>query len=135
TSKITTALDTGAVMAERDAFEAAQSALAVRQLPLTIAEQKVDSSRAIAASLHARIAADRVKYGIDAGDAAALALAAGDAERAATVAIAVANLSAARLAKAQAEQLPADNADRAKQLEAAGKQLSDSEAALATAAS
>ena len=135
TSAITTSLDTGAVLPERQARDAAHSALAVKQLPLTIAEQKLASSQAVEAGLHARIAADRARYGIESGDADALARAAGEAERAANVAIALANLSAAKLARAQAEQLPDDNADRAKQLESTARQLSDSEASLATARS
>ncbi|MFO1092791.1 MAG: DUF1549 domain-containing protein [Planctomycetaceae bacterium] len=40
-SLIATALDGPSVLAERQAFDAAQSAVAVKQLPLTIAEQKL----------------------------------------------------------------------------------------------
>lgn len=133
TSRITNRLDAADHSQERRALDAARSALAVKRLPLVIAEQKLAAAQSSQTSLHARIAADRVRYGVEPGDADALATAAGNAERAANVAVAEANLSAAQLAKAQAEQLPEDNADRTKQLEAAAKQFSDSEAALAAA--
>lgn len=134
-SLVTSSIDTTPVIAERQSFEAAQTALAVTQLPLTIAEQRLAAAQATHASLQARIAADRVRYNVEPGDTDALTRAASTAERTARVATAEANLAAARLAKAQAEQLPKDNPERAKQVEATVKPLSDAEVALAAAKS
>ncbi|MBL8851710.1 MAG: DUF1553 domain-containing protein [Planctomycetaceae bacterium] len=132
-SYVTTTIDSEPVIAERQVRDAAQSALDARQLPLVVAEQKLVAAQANQASLAARIAADRVRYGIDTGDADALTRAASAGERAARVATCEANRSAARLTRAQAALLPADNAERAQQIDAAAKPFSDAETALAAA--
>ncbi len=133
-SSVRKAIDNGALTAERQTVAAAQQALAVRMLPRETAAARVAAAHATANSVAARIAADNARYGVtESDDVDATVRTASLAERTARVATCEADLLAAKLARSTAETLPADNADRATQLEAAIKQIAAAESALATA--
>ena len=72
-------------------------------------EAKLAAAKAALASLEARIAADKTRYGVVPGDAEALAKAAAKAEREARAAAAQAEVAVAEAAAATADALPADD--------------------------
>ncbi len=100
-------------------------------LPLRTAEAKHVAARAELASLEARIGADRAKHGETPGtDVAALAHAASRLERDAALRKAEADVLANERALAVAEAKPATDANRAKEIDAANKQLAVARPAL-----
>ncbi|MFM9960572.1 MAG: DUF1553 domain-containing protein [Planctomycetaceae bacterium] len=106
--------------------QAAHRAVEAIQLPLRAAEAKQLAALAEQASLEARIAADRAKYGEPAGvtsDVPALARVASQLERAAAVKKAEADLLAAERALVVAEAKPPTDTNRAKEIDVANKQL------------
>ena len=104
--------------------QAARRAVEAINLPLRTAEAKQVAARAELASLEARIAADRAKYGETPGvDAAALARSASRLEREAVLRKAEADVLAHERALAVAEAKPATDANRVKEIDAANKQL------------
>jgi mono/diheme cytochrome c family protein len=111
----------------------AQSALAAGPSEMRPAlEAKLKAAHANLASLEARIAADKVRYGVAAGDPDALAKAAAKAEREAKAAAAQAEVAAAEAAAATAEALPADD-KKAAAVKAAQDKLAAAKVALTAA--
>ena len=105
-------------------LQAARRAVEAINLPLRAAEAKHIAARAELASLEARIAADRAKHGETLGtEVAALARAASCLEREAALRRAEAEVLANEHTLAVAEAKPATDANRAKELDAANKQL------------
>ena len=110
---------------------AAQRIARLPVLALEAAEARQAAARGELASVEARIAADRGKYGETSGaDVAALAQAASRLEREAACKRAEADVLTNEHALATAEAKPADDAQRGKQIETASKQLSAVRAAL-----
>jgi mono/diheme cytochrome c family protein len=112
------------VQTTRRAMEAAT-------LPLRAAESKLNAARAELLSVEARIAADRAKHGETPGaDVSALARSASRLERDAAVLKADADVVAQERTLAIAEAKPMTDANRAKEIDAANKQLATSRPAL-----
>lgn len=103
-------------------------------LRLKAAEATLVATRAELASLEARVAADRAKFEVTHADARTnLARRASELERGAAVSRATADVLSSEYGQASAEQKPATDANRAKELEAAGKQLAAAKEALGKA--
>jgi hypothetical protein len=113
--------------------QAARRAARAPTLPLLAAEARAVSARAELTGIEARIAADRIRYetpGADQVRAAEMARAAGRLEREAAVRGAEADVLAHERGVADAEAKPAGDANRAKEIEAAGGRLTTARAAL-----
>lgn len=108
----------------------------VSELRLQMAEARLAATRAELASIEARLAADRAKYGetLDA-DSPALARKASRLEREATQRKLEADVLSQEHALAVAEAKPPSDGNRAKEIEAASKQLTTARAALEKARS
>ena len=102
-----------------------------RELKRKVAAANLAAAQAALASVEGRIAAERAKYGeTPGGDAEALARTASQLERTAAVRQAEANVLVQEELLAAAEAKPAEDANRAKDIEAANKQLADARTAL-----
>ncbi len=111
--------------------QAARRAAEAINLPLRAAEAKHIAARAELASLEARLAADRAKHGETPGaDVPALAREASRLERDAALRKAEADVLENERALAIAEVIPATDANRAKEIDAANKQLAAARPAL-----
>ena len=112
-------------------LQAARRAAESINLPLRAAEAKQIAARAELANLEARIAADRAKHGETPGaDTPSLAHTASRLERDADLRKAEADVLANERALAVAEAKPATDANRAKETDAANKQLAVARPAL-----
>ncbi|OYW14010.1 MAG: hypothetical protein B7Z55_16130 [Planctomycetales bacterium 12-60-4] len=115
--------------------EQAHRELAVIELPSRAAKAQLIAAQAQSASLEARIAAELAKYGdTSASNLKPLAQAASLREREAALRVAEADVLSAQLAVATAEQKPAEDSSRAKELETARTALASATAAVSTAA-
>ena len=109
--------------------DAARRATQQNTLPWRAADSGLQAATAAVASVKARIAADKAKYGRQPGaDVETLARAASQAERTAADLAARASVLAHELALQQAEALPADTKDRQKQIDAATAALTKARA-------
>ncbi len=121
------------VKAKESELAAATQAKAAAELPLVSAERKLAAAQAEVASVEARVKADRVKYGMDPGNAEELAVIAAKSERQAKFLLALSNQTAAELAVAQASAKPMTDMKRAAEIQAAQTKLTAATAAIAAA--
>ncbi|MGI8978611.1 MAG: PSD1 and planctomycete cytochrome C domain-containing protein [Pirellulaceae bacterium] len=121
------------VRAKAQELAAAKQAKAGVELLVTSAEKKLVAAQAEVVAVEARIKADRVRYGLETGNADELALAAAKADRQAKVLQAQANQAAAELALAQASAKPMSDTKRAAEVQAAQAKVTATVAALPAA--
>lgn len=131
TSVVAATLDDDALAAASEKRRLARRAVAAQELRLAAAEAKVAATAAAMASIEARAAADRAKWGAAPNaDSDALARIASQRHREAAVKRAEADVLTHDQALAAAETKPASDANRAKEMAAAGKQLATARVAL-----
>ena len=121
------------VKAKEQELAAAKQVKAAAELPLTLAEKKLAAAQAEVVSVESRVKADRTKYGMEAGNAEALAIAAAQGDRLAKLLQAQANKVAAELAVAQVSAKPMTDMKRAAEVQAAQTKLTAAVAALTAA--
>ena len=113
---------------------AARKAVQNATLPLRTAEAQLLAAKTKLASVEARVAADEARFGdAPAEDRDSRARTASRTEREAALHEAQANVLAQELALFEAESKPADDKDRAKQIETASKTLTQAQTQLTTA--
>lgn len=132
TSLVSASAASPATAAARLALQQARRALEAKELAVTAAQHKVAASRAQLASFKSRIAAEAARFEKTATPEKA-ANDVGLQERQVTIATAQANLTAAELALANAETLPAANPKRASLIQAATTSLTQARTALTQA--
>ena len=116
--------------------QAVEVARAVRDAPglrRRAAQMELDTARAAVAATESRIRADRLRHGVEQGDADAAARDAEAATREAAVKRGAADVAAQQAAMATAQAKPADDANRGKELDAAGQGLTAARDRLAKA--
>lgn len=116
--------------------QAIEIARAVRDAPglrRSAAQMELDAARAAVVATERRIRADRLRHGVEQGDADAAAREAEAATREGAVKRGAADVAAQQAAMATAQAKPADDANRGKELDAAGQGLTAARDRLAKA--
>lgn len=121
------------IRAKESELVAAKQAKVSAELLVTAAELKLAAAQAEVAAVEARIKADRVKYGLEPGNAEELSIVAAKAERQAKLFQAQANQAAAELALAQASAKPMTDMKRAAEVQAAQTKIAAATTALTAA--
>ena len=121
------------VRTKEQELAAAKGAKAAEELAVTAAEKKLAAAQAGLVALEAKIKADRVRYGLEGGNADEFAALAAKLEREAAFHSASASAVAAELALAQATAKPPMDAKRAAEIQAAQTKLTAAKSALAPA--
>jgi mono/diheme cytochrome c family protein len=128
TSVVCAVAPTAELKAAGLAVQQAQRSLRGSQLPRLAAMAKLQAAQSAVTALEARIAAEQTKYQLaSGGDVSALAREASRREREGAAQIAEASLLAAELSLAKAEGKPAEDANRAKEIQAAQAALTAAE--------
>lgn len=118
------------VRAKEAELIAARQARLGAEIGMVAAQQKIAGTQADLTALEARILADNARYGLSAGNADELSLAAARAEREANLLLAQANQSAAEVGLSQAMSKPSSDAKREAEIQAAQQKLNAARAAL-----
>ncbi len=129
----TLAADPTSQTTSNDSPRQAASVMQEAQAAAATASAKLARAEAEHVSLTARSAAERVKYGLADGDAAALSLIAARAARLATIRTHQHQLEEAKLERVKAEALPASDAKRQPAVDGAQKRITSESQQLAAA--